>query len=89
MLVNALGTPLQEAGDYTLGNVWGNVTITASGITLRNTVVGGDLYITDGVDLGHVTLENVTVLGDIVISGGGTSEGGADSVILRNVTAPV
>ena len=88
LLVNALGTPLQKAGDYTLGNVWGNVTITASGITLRNTVVGGNLYITDGVDLGHVTLENVTVLGDIVISGGGASEGGADSVILRNVTAP-
>ena len=55
LLVNALGTPLQKAGDYTLGNVWGNVTITASGITLRNTVVGGNLYITDGVDLGHVT----------------------------------
>ena len=32
--------------------------------------------------------KNVTVLGDIVISGGGTSEGGEDSVILRNVTAP-
>lgn len=87
LLVNALGTPLQKAGDYTLGNVWGNVTITDSNITLRNTVIGGNLYITDGVDLGHVTLENVTVLGDIVVSGGGVSESGEDSIIFRNVSA--
>ncbi len=88
ILVNALGTPLMKAGDYTLGSVWGNVTINQSGTTLRDTVIGGDLYITEGVDLGHVTLENVTVLGQIVVSGGGTSEGGEDSIILRNVTAP-
>ena len=88
ILTNALGTPLMEAGDYALGSVWGNVTITQSGTTLRNTVVGGDLYITEGVDLGHVTLENVTVLGRIVVCGGGTSEDGEDSIILRNVTAP-
>ena len=88
LLVNALGTPIREAGTYTLGSVWGSVTITTSGVTLRDTVVGGNLYITAGVDLGYATLENVTVLGDIVISGGGTSEGGEDSVILRNVTAP-
>lgn len=88
ILVNALGTPLMEAGDYTLGSVWGNVTISQSGTTLRNTVIGGDLYITEGVDLGQVTLENVTVLGKIVVCGGGASEGGEDSIILRNVTAP-
>lgn len=55
ILVNALGTPLMEAGDYTLGSVWGNVTISQSGTTLRNTVIGGDLCITEGVDLGQVT----------------------------------
>lgn len=88
LLVNALGTPIQDAGTYDLGTVWGNVTITSSDVTLRNTVIGGNLYITEGVDLGHVTLENVTVLGEIVVSGGGTSEGGEDSIILRNVTAP-
>ncbi len=88
LLTNALGTPLLEAGDYSLGSVWGNVTITASGTTLRDTVVGGNLYITAGVDLGHVTLENVTVLGEIIICGGGASEGGEDSIVLRNVSAP-
>lgn len=87
MIVNAIGTPVQKAGDYSLGNVWGNVTITASGVTLRNTVIGGNLYISQGVDLGQVKLENVTVLGEIVVSGGGLSEGGNDSILLRNVSA--
>lgn len=40
------------------------------------------------MDLGEITLENVTVLGEIVISGGGVSEGGDDSIVLRNVNAP-
>lgn len=87
LLVKAIGNPIQEAGDYSLGNTWGNVTITTSGVTLRDTVIGGNLYISEGVDLGHVTLENVTVLGEIVVSGGGVSEGGDDSIVLRNVDA--
>ena len=41
-----------------------------------------------GVELGDVVLENVKVLGEIVVSGGGVSEAGEDSVILRNVDAP-
>lgn len=87
LIVNAIGTPIQQAGDYTLGSTWGNVTITASGVTLHDTVIGGNLYISEGVDLGNVKLENVTVLGEIVVSGGGASEGGDDSIILRNVSA--
>lgn len=88
LITNAVGTPVQEAGEYTLGHTWGNVTITSSGVTLKDTVIAGNLYITDGVDLGHVTLENVTVLGEILVSGGGVSESGEDSIIMRNVTAP-
>ena len=88
LMTRAIGTPVQEAGVHELGYTWGNVTITESGATLRNTVVGGNLYITAGVDLGSVTLENVRVLGEIVISGGGLSEGGDDSIVLRNVDAP-
>ena len=88
MLLKAVGTPIQEPGEESLGEVWGNVTITTSGVTLRDTVVGGNLYITAGVGLGGVILENVTVLGEIVVSGGGVSERGDDSVVLRNVDAP-
>ncbi len=88
LLLNAVGTLVQEPGVQTLGDVWGNVTITTSGVTLRNTMVAGNLYITAGVGLGGVTLENVTVLGEIIVSGGGVSEAGDDSIIFRNVTAP-
>ncbi len=87
MLTSIVGTPLQEAGDYSLGGVFGNVTITSPGVTLRDTVVSGDLYVTGGVGLGGVTLENVTVLGRIIASGAGQSETGESSILLRNVTA--
>lgn len=88
MMVKAIGTPLSTAGEYTLGSVYGNVFITSSGVTLRNTTIAGNLYITEGVDLGSVLLENVTVTGEIIVSGGGVSESGDDSVVLRNVNAP-
>ena len=87
MVTSLVGTPLQEAGDYALGGVYGNVTITSPGVTLRDTVVSGDLYISGGVGLGGVTLENVTVLGRIIASGTGQSEAGGSSILLRNVIA--
>ena len=89
ILLNAIGTTVSQPGTTTLGSVWGNVTITASGVTLRDTVIAGNLYVTAGVELGDVVLENVRVLGEIVISGGGVSEAGDDSIVLRNVDAPM
>ena len=87
MITRIVGTPIQEPGDYALGGVYGNVTITSPEVTLRDTVISGDLYVTGGVGLGGVTLENVTVLGRIIASGTGSSEGGQDSILLRNVVA--
>lgn len=87
MLVRAIGTPVNTEGDHELGNVYGNVTISSSNVTLRNTIIVGNLYVTAGVDLGNLLLENVTVLGRIVISGGGESNASQSSVIMRNVTA--
>ena len=87
MLVRAIGTPIQKSGVQSLGGVYGNVTIATSGVTLKDTTVIGDLYISGGVDLGNVVLENVTVHGKIVVGGSGESEKGEHSVILRNVRA--
>ena len=87
MMVHAIGNPIKKEGSHELGNVYGNVTISSSNVTLRNTVIMGNLYVTGGVDLGNVTLENVTVLGRILISGGGESNAAQSSVILRNVAA--
>ena len=87
MLVRAIGNPINSAGSHEMGSVYGNVTISSSNATLRNTIILGNLYVTGGVDLGNVLLENVTVLGRIVVSGGGVSNAAQSSVILRNVAA--
>lgn len=87
MLQRALGTLVNKPGTHTLSDVYGNVTISSTGTTLKDTTIGGDLYITGGLDLGDVELENVRVLGKIIVAGGGESHSGEDSVILRNVEA--
>ncbi len=88
LLCNALGTLINTGGTRELGDVYGNVTVNAPGTTLKNTTIAGDLYLSGGLGLGAVTLDNVEVLGRIIIAGGGESEQGDDSVILRNVEAP-
>lgn len=88
ILVKAIGNLVNKPGEQSLGGVFGNVTISTSGVVLKDTTIAGNLYITGGLGLGDVTLENVTVLGKIVVSGAGESSGGQNSVILRNVTAP-
>ncbi len=74
---------ISKAGTYgpATGNqaISGDVTISASGVTLQNATVSGDLTITDAVGNGDVTLKNVTVKGTAYIKGGG-----ANSVHLNN-----
>lgn len=87
LVTQCVGTPVKQSGAYELGDVSGNLTITAPNVTLRNTTISGDLYVSGGVGLGGIKLENVNVLGRIVVSGTGESEAGFASVTMRNVTA--
>lgn len=87
MLVRTIGTRISTPGVKNLGTVDGNVTITTSNVTLRNSTINGDLYLTGGIGLGDVHLDNVTVNGKIMDAGAGLSEKGDISVILNNVTA--
>ena len=87
VLSRAIGTLVNRSGEQDVGNVYGNLTITAPGVTLNNTIVTGNLYLTGGIGLDDVVLNNVTVGGKIVVCGTGTSQKGESSVILRNVTA--
>ena len=87
LVTQCVGRPIQKSGTYELGGVFDNVTITSPGVTLRNTTISGDLYVSGGVGLGGIKLENVNVLGRIVVSGTGESERGAASVTMRNVNA--
>ena len=87
LIAQCVGNPIQQSGSYEMGGVFGNVTITSPDVTLRNTTISGDLYVSGGVGLGGIRLENVNVLGRIIVSGTGESEGGDASVVMRNVTA--
>lgn len=87
MIVRAMGSLINQPGEQSAGAVYGNLTINSPGVTLKNTVVTGNLYLCGGIGLESVVLDNVTVLGKIVVCGAGTSQKGEPSVILRNVTA--
>lgn len=49
----------------------GNVAVSVQGVTLRNTVIEGNLLLAEGIGEGDVTLKNVTVKGTATIQGGG------------------
>lgn len=87
LISRAIGTLVKTAGTTSLRTVNGNVTINRSNVTLRNTTINGDLFLTAGIGLGEVLLDNVTVNGTILVSGAGVSEKGNNSVILRDVEA--
>ncbi len=59
----------------------GDVIIKAAGVTLQNTIVNGNLTIAKEVGEGDVTLQSVTVKGDIHVNGGGSN-----SIYFINVT---
>ena len=87
MLQRALGTLINKPGTHTLSDVYGNVTLSSPNAMLKDSTIHGDLYITGGLDLGDITLENVRVMGEIIVAGGGESHSGEESIVLRNVEA--
>lgn len=80
VLYNTAGTqgPASDTNTIT-----GNATIVAAGVTLQNTVINGNLYLTEGIGDGEVKLKNVTVKGNTLIKGGG-----AHSLVLEDCTIP-
>lgn len=84
LIATAAGELLNSPGEKSLGYTPGNVMISSSGATLRNTTVGGDLYITSGVGLGELMLENVIVNGEVIIMGAGASNAGDASVVFKD-----
>lgn len=78
MLYGYMGTSLNKNGNVysqaTLKSDTKNVTISVP-CTLADADIKGNLYITEGVLAGNVTLEDVTVAGDIIVSGGQCNAG--------------
>ncbi len=87
-IMNVATTFGPETGTRTLN---GNATISKSGTTLRNTVVKGDLYITEGVGDGDVYLTDVVVEGRTIVAGGGSNSvhaGGKTQLAKVKITYP-
>ncbi len=86
VLTDAVGELVKQSGTKTLGVQEGNVTIASSGVTLKDTVIKGDLYITGGVGLGTTVFDNVHVLGDVIVNGTGESQAGKSSITFTDCT---
>lgn len=86
VLTDALGELVSSSGTKYLGTQKGNVTVASSGVTIKDTIINGDLYITDGVGLGHTYFDNVHVLGDVIIAGSGESNAGNSSITFNDST---
>lgn len=84
VLSDAVGELVVSSGTKYLGSQNGNVTIASSGVTLKDTIIKGDLYITEGTGLGHTYFENVHVLGDVIVSGTGESYAGKSSITFQD-----
>jgi hypothetical protein len=70
LLNAAAGDLLNKEGTYT-SSFSNNVTINRSGVTLSHLQIEGDLYLTEGIGSGKVTLDNVIVKGKTFVRGGG------------------
>ncbi len=62
------GTYGPTSGSETISS---DVVITSTGVTLQNLIIDGDLIIDEAVGDGDVTLNNVTVTGELRVRGGG------------------
>lgn len=73
LLCMASGTVYSKKGVYDLKDrvIRGTLSVVSPDITIKNAVIEGDLYISEGVGTGEVKLENVTVKGETIVSGGG------------------
>lgn len=84
VLSEVAGEIVKDQGSNYIGYANGNVSVVETGASLRNTIIPGDLYITAGMGTGYTQLENITVGGDLIISGTGNAQSGQVSVILTD-----
>ncbi|CAH0119226.1 hypothetical protein PAE9249_01725 [Paenibacillus sp. CECT 9249] len=65
-----IGLLANEAGERTGGDVASNAIVARAGVILKDSVIDGNLYITEGIGTGEVTLQRITVKGTTYINGG-------------------
>ncbi|MCQ6559423.1 DUF4838 domain-containing protein [Paenibacillus mendelii] len=80
LIDNVMGTLINKPGSYST-QAAGNMVVNTDGVTIKELVIPGDLYITQGVGEGELTLDGVTVEGTTYVLGGGKN-----SIKVRNST---
>lgn len=81
LLDRAVQGLIHTAGETALDVVNGNAVLNAPGAVLADTVVKGNLYLSEGIGEGDAGLKRVTVDGTLFVRGGGP-----DSVVLEDST---
>jgi parallel beta-helix repeat protein len=69
MIDNVMGEMINTAGTYTRV-VPGNMVISSPGVTLKDTYIAGDLYITEGIGSDTIQLIDVEVKGRTIVADG-------------------
>lgn len=80
MIDNIISDLKSKPGAYT-GVIEGNLVVNTADAVLESMTVNGNLYLTQGIGSGSVTLDNVTVKGVTIVTGGGDH-----SIIIKNST---
>ncbi|MBP1993822.1 DUF4838 domain-containing protein [Paenibacillus eucommiae] len=76
------GTYGPDEGIQTIHN---NVVVSASGVTLQNMKITGNLLLAEGIKEGDVFLQNVTVVGTTSVNGGGMNSIHVENSVLGKV----
>lgn len=78
LLDKIAGNLIRKPGTYS-GDNKGNLVVNTRDVVLRDMVIDGDLFLTEGIGDGEVVLDNVTVKGRTVVKGGGEN-----SIVINN-----
>ncbi|MFC4100337.1 carbohydrate binding domain-containing protein [Paenibacillus xanthanilyticus] len=79
LLAGMMSVLIAKPTQYEAAKITGNVLVRTGGVTIRNTVIEGNLLLAEGIGEGEVTLEGVTVTGSAIIKGGGSH-----SIVFKN-----
>ncbi|MGN7413044.1 carbohydrate binding domain-containing protein [Paenibacillus sp. SAF-068] len=71
-LLSAMIADVKSAPGIYESRVDGNFIINSTDVTLKNTVIKGNLLLAEGIGEGTVVLQGVTVTGSVIIKGGGS-----------------